>query len=63
MSRIAWGYMMLPFCDQGRVAHILRDDGSPACGASFYASAGQSSDVPESHKCGRCKRLRIARAS
>lgn len=35
-----WGCMVTRWCDQGRTAHLLRRDGSPACGARYYASCG-----------------------
>lgn len=60
MQTYGWGFMMLPGCDQGRTAHLLRADGSPACGASYYASAGQSLDVSEHQKCRRCQRIERA---
>jgi hypothetical protein len=56
-----WGFMMLRFCEQGRTAHLLKPDGSPACGASFYASAGAAMDEPVTPKCGRCLRITNAR--
>lgn len=56
-----WGFMMLRLCDQGRVAHLLLGDGSPACGARYYASCGAAeTELLESQKCRRCQRLRAA---
>lgn len=55
-----WGYLITRWHDQGRVAHLLRDDNGPACGARYYASAGASTPAPDSSAC--CRRcLRIAR--
>lgn len=53
-----WGFMLMRFCDQGRTAHRLRGDGSPACGARYYASCGASTEVSEGQKCRRCRRLK-----
>lgn len=54
-----WGYMLTVKRDQGRTAHLLKGDGSPACGARYFASAGQSQHVSESSKCLRCKRIAV----
>lgn len=51
---MAWGFMFNRWHDQMRTAHLLSVDNSPACGASYYASAGQSQDVSDSQKCRRC---------
>lgn len=56
-----WGYMLNVNRDRGRLAHLLRADGSPACGARYFASAGQSEDVQTINKCLHC--LKIEKAS
>lgn len=57
-----WGYMISRLGDQGRVAHLLEPDNSPACGANYYMSAGASRFVPERQKCGRCQLIEQRRA-
>jgi hypothetical protein len=56
-----WGFMTNRWHDQPRTAHLLLPNNAPACGASFYASAGMSQDVQDYNKCRNC--LRIANAS
>lgn len=57
MNEQRWGYMVKRFCDQGRLMHLLKDDGSPACGAYFYASAGMSLEPNHGAHCRRCERI------
>ena len=59
-SFYGWGYMVDRNHDQGRVAHLLREDGRPACGASYYASAGQSTARGLcGERCRRCEHIAL----
>ena len=51
-----WGYMMNRLHDQLSVAHLLRGDNSPACGARYYTSAGPC-EVHPSSRCRNCLRI------
>lgn len=53
-----WGRMLNKWHDEVGPFHRLRDDNSPACGASYYTSGGAQHPPSEGHKCGNCKRVR-----
>ena len=57
-----WGYMLNSFRDQMNTAHLLKDDNSPACGVSYYASPGAHQDIHDNQKCRRCKAIAAKRA-
>jgi hypothetical protein len=57
-----WGRMINRWHDKMKTVHLLKDDGSPACGASCFASAGEALDPPESAKCRRCVRIAGAKS-
>jgi hypothetical protein len=59
-----WGFSLIAKTrDLGHVLHLLRDDLSPMCGASYFANGGAyPPDHPQvrgaANRCGRCKRIR-----
>jgi hypothetical protein len=57
-----WGFMTLRFCDQGRTAHLLAENGSPMCGAKHYASGSPQADIHDNQKCRSCIRIEAKRA-
>jgi hypothetical protein len=50
-----WGVLLNELHDQGRTAHLLRGDNSPACGVSYYTATQY--DVGGMHRCMRCERI------
>lgn len=50
-----WGVLLDKWHDQGRTAHLLRGDNSPACGASYYTAT--RTDTRGMHRCKRCERI------
>lgn len=54
-----WGRRLDRWHDEQGPFHLLRDDGSPACGASYHTTTGPYPRVPSEHeKCRRCKRIK-----
>ena len=52
-----WGRLLNRWHDEGRTAPLLQADGSPACGARYYTSAGVSRAAEEGPHCARCERI------
>lgn len=51
-----WGRLLNRFRDEIGKAHLLKEDGSPACGASYYASTGPYPHaIDDNQKCLNCK--------
>ena len=54
---LEWGWLMDKWHDQLSLMHLLKGDGSPACGCAYYTSSGPAPDAVEHYpKCGNCKR-------
>ena len=54
-----WGYLIDRWHDQSVITHVLKDNGSPACGCSYFASAGPCNTY-SSPKCRRCQKIATA---
>ena len=55
-----WGKLLDRWHDEGRIFHLLRDDGAPACGVPYYTSTGAPYPGEEAQhhpRCGRCERI------
>ena len=53
---MSWGKLLDKWHDEGRLFHLLKHDGSPACGVSYYTSTGTYPFAPDdSQKCKLCK--------
>ena len=58
MSVERWGRMVNRWHDEVGPCHLLKEDNSPACGTSYYASSG-AIHPGTSWKCGNCKRISV----
>lgn len=56
MSGEVWGKCVNRWHDEVGPAHLLREDGSPACGVRYYVTSGGEPDPVT--KCRRCLRLK-----
>lgn len=55
-----WGVFVDRWHDEGRVAHLLRGDNSPVCGAIYYTATRYTAtrrDPGGLYKCKRCERI------
>lgn len=59
-SASRWGRMVTRWHDEGLLLHLLNPDSSPACGSSYYASAGPVADVT-GPRCRRCEAIEAKR--
>lgn len=56
-----WTVTMNRWHDQGQLAHLRRDDGSPACGVKYHSTGGPFEGIEMYPKCRRCERIWRAR--
>lgn len=54
-----WGRLLNRWHDEVGPYHYLKSDGSPACGARYFSSAGAYADTDGGPKCGSCSRMRF----
>jgi hypothetical protein len=53
-----WGKLINRWHDEGNLFHLLRADNSPACGVSYFMSAGPyPADWAKYNRCRRCQRI------
>lgn len=57
-----WGLLLDRWHDEGRTGHLLKGDGSPACGVRYFASTGPY-PIEVQNKCRRCLRIERSRAA
>lgn len=57
-----WGRLLNKWHDEIGVFHLLKGDGSPACGVSYYTSTGPYPDqnIQVHNKCRRCMGIQKA---
>jgi hypothetical protein len=61
---LRWGKLLDTWHDEGRVFHLLKDDGSPACGVPYFTSSAYPADfAPFQPRCRRCDRKERAALS